>query len=89
MFSAIWEKLKEVLQKVFGSRTIEQTLHVAPILSSEMEHAIETWTAMYEDKAPWLKEPSYNDPVRVVSLGLPSMIASEKIGNIGPYSPSQ
>lgn len=78
MFSAIWEKLKEVLQKVLGSRTIEQTLHVAPILSSEMEHAIETWTAMYENKAPWLKEPSYNDPVRVVSLGLPSMIASEK-----------
>lgn len=61
-----------------GARTIEQTLHVAPVISSQMEHAIELWSDMYKNQSPWLKEPSYGDPVRVASLGLPAMIASEK-----------
>ena len=63
---------------MIGGRTIEQTLHVTPIMSSQMESAIELWTAMYKGEAPWLKEPTQYDPVRVVSLGLPSLIASEK-----------
>lgn len=61
-----------------GGRTIEQTLHVTPIMSSQMEHAIELWSDMYKGQAPWLKESSYEDPVRITSLGLPSLIASEK-----------
>ena len=61
-----------------GARTIEQELHVAPIISSQMESAIQQWSDMYKGHAPWLKEPSYVDPVRVVSLGLPALIASEK-----------
>lgn len=63
---------------MIGGRTIEQTLHVTPIMSSQMESAIELWTAMYKGEAPWLKEPTQYDPVRIVSLGLPSLIASEK-----------
>lgn len=43
-----------------------------------MENAIELWAAMYKNQAPWIKEPTYENPVRVVSLGLPSLIASEK-----------
>lgn len=78
MWSNIVAKLKEVIKRMVGSRTIEQTLHVTPIMSSQMEHAIELWSDMYKEEAPWLKEPSYNDPVRIVSLGLPSLIASEK-----------
>lgn len=61
-----------------GARTIEQTLHVAPVMSSKMEEAIQLWSDMYKGEAPWLKEPTYDDPTRVVSLGLPAMIASEK-----------
>lgn len=61
-----------------GSRTIEQTLHVAPIMSSQMEHAIELWADMYKGQAPWIKEPSFNDPTRIASMGLPALIASEK-----------
>jgi A118 family predicted phage portal protein len=61
-----------------GVRTIEQTLHVAPVISSQMEEAIQNWTDMYKNRAYWIKEPSAADPVRVVSLGLPAMIASEK-----------
>ena len=63
---------------MIGARTIEQSLHVAPVISSEMEKAIELWSDMYKNKAPWLKEPTYSDPSRVVSLGLPALIASEK-----------
>ena len=77
-WSSIISKLKEILKKMVGSRTIEQTLHVTPIMSSQMEHAIEQWSAMYKNQADWLKEPSFGDPVRVVSLGLPALIASEK-----------
>lgn len=77
-WSSIASKLKEILKRMVGARTIEQTLHVAPIMSTQMEHAIELWSDMYKDQAPWLKEPTYENPVRIVSLGLPSLIASEK-----------
>lgn len=61
-----------------GVKSIEQALHVNPAISSEMVEAIQRWTDLYEDKAPWLHEPSYKDPTKVVSLGLPAFIASEK-----------
>ena len=77
-WSAVIQKLKEVIHKMIGAKTIEQTLHVMPTVSSAMEEAIQKWSDMYIGKAPWLKEPSYSDPTRVVSLGLPSLIASEK-----------
>lgn len=77
LWSMIVSKLKEIF-KMIGGRTIEQTLHVTPIMSSQMESAIELWTSMYKGEAPWLKEPTNYDPVRIVSLGLPSLIASEK-----------
>jgi len=78
LWANIVSKLKEIIKKMIGSRTIEQTLHVSPIMSSQMEHAIELWADMYKGQAPWLKEPTYSDPVRIVSLGLPALIASEK-----------
>lgn len=58
--------------------TIEQTLNIAPAISNKMAEAIEEWTNMYEDKAEWLHEPDFNDPTKIVSLGLPAFIASEK-----------
>lgn len=63
---------------MIGRQTIEQTFHMTPAISSKMIEKIELWTDMYEDKAPWLKEPSMADPTMVVSLGLPSFISSEK-----------
>ena len=77
-WSTIAHRLKEILQRMIGSRTIEQTLHVSPVISSQMENAIELWSDMYKGEAPWLHEPSAIDPTRVVSLGLPALIASEK-----------
>ena len=78
LWSSIITKLKEILKKMIGARTIEQTLHITPIISSQMENAIQLWADMYKNKAPWLHEPTFEDPTRVVSLGLASMIASEK-----------
>jgi A118 family predicted phage portal protein len=43
-----------------------------------MEKAIQDWTNLYLNKAPWLHEPDDNDPTLIASLGLPAMIASEK-----------
>ena len=64
---------------MFGmEKTIEQTLHMTPAISSKMVTAIDRWTAMYEDSADWLHEPDASNPIKVVSLGLPSFIASEK-----------
>lgn len=78
VWSVISYKLKEILRNMIGARTIEQTLHIAPVISSQMEHAIQLWDSMYKNESPWLHEPSDVDPTRVVSLGLPSLIASEK-----------
>lgn len=78
-FSTIWHNLREMIRNMIGLRaTIEQTLNIAPAISNKMAEAIEEWTNMYEDKAEWLHEPTFNDPTRVVSLGLPAFIASEK-----------
>ena len=57
---------------------IEETLHVTPAVSDQMSEAIDLWTDMYMDNAPWLHEPDTEDNRRVVSLGLPAFIASEK-----------
>lgn len=74
----LWNSVKESINRMIGKQTIEQTFHMMPAISSKMIEAIEEWTDMYEDKAEWLKEPSIADPVKVVSLGLPAFIASEK-----------
>lgn len=79
MFSSLWNRIKEFFSKMFGyNQKIEQTLHVTPAVSDKMANAIDEWTAMYKDEAEWLREPSPSDPTRVVSLGLPAFIASEK-----------
>lgn len=79
MFSIIFEKIKELVKKLVGtSKSIEQVLHIKPTISNEMINAIELWGDMYQDKAPWLKEGTLQNPERVTSLGLPAFIASEK-----------
>lgn len=60
------------------SKSIESALNIQPTISSEMINAIELWGDMYTENAPWLKEATFSDPVRITSLGLPSFIAREK-----------
>ena len=77
-FSQILAKLKEVFAKMIGTKSIETVLHVAPVMSSQMQTAIQLWEDMYTGKSPWLKQATYEDPSVVVSLGLPQQIANEK-----------
>lgn len=81
MWQTLWNKIKEVIRKMLPAKTIEQTLHVVPIMSNKMASSLQLWDDMYKNQAPWLHMPSQgdtNNPVKVVSLGLPAMIASEK-----------
>lgn len=78
MALGIWQKIKEIVQKMLPKKSIENVLHITPCVSDRMADAIQLWSDMYEGQSPWLKEPTYSDPVRIVSLGLPSLIASEK-----------
>lgn len=78
MWSTLWDKIKEIVSKMIGRQTIEQTFHIKHAISNKMVEEIKVWTDMYEDKAEWLHEPNYGDPTLVASLGLPAFIASEK-----------
>lgn len=78
MFSSIINKIKEVFRKMIGFKTIEDTLNINAVLSTKMVDAIELWDDMYKDNPYWVHEPTFDNPARVVSLGLPSFIASEK-----------
>ena len=77
-FSQIIQKLKEVFSKMVSGKTIEKELNVSPLISNQMANAIQLWEDMYKGRSPWLHEPTFSDPTRIVSLGLPQMIASEK-----------
>lgn len=78
VWSNLVSKLKELMKSMIGSKTIQNELHVSYAISPKMETAIQKWTNMYLGKAEWLHEPDNDSPVRVASLGLPAMIASEK-----------
>ncbi len=78
MFGDIWNRIKELVQKMIPKKSVETVLHITPVISDRMVDAIQLWSDMYEGNSPWLKEPTYDNPVRIVSLGLPALIASEK-----------
>lgn len=66
------EWLKGVFSNMFSSKTLENVLHIQPVISTKMKDAIELWEDMYMNRAPWLSDDN------ITSLGLPAMIASEK-----------
>lgn len=63
---------------MIGKQTIQDVLKINPTISNDMINAINLWTRMYEDKSPWLHEPTEDDPTDIKSLGLAQTIASEK-----------
>lgn len=75
---SLFSKMKEGIKSMVGIKDIEKKLDVAVAMSVQMQNAIATWGAMYQNKAPWLHEPDNDNPARIASLGLPAMIASEK-----------
>ena len=75
---SFWNNFIGRIKSMFGLSEVESVIHVKPAISTDMINAIQQWSAMYEGRAPWLKEPRPGYPERVVSLGLPALIASEK-----------
>ena len=67
----IWNWLKGVFNKMIGREQIENVLKMTPVISDKMRMAIEKWEKMYREESEWLNE-------NIHSLGLPSLIASEK-----------
>lgn len=78
MFGALWSKIKEIIRKMLPKKSVEEVLQVTPCVSDRMADAIQLWSDMYEGLSPWCREPTFEDPTRIVSLGLPALIASEK-----------
>jgi A118 family predicted phage portal protein len=78
LWNQIIDKIKGILSKMIGKQTVQDVLQVKPTISNEMICAINLWTSMYENRAPWLKTATEEDPSVVRSLGLPQLIASEK-----------
>ena len=74
----LWQKIKELVRKMLPKKTVEDVLHITPCVSDRMAEAIQLWSDMYEGNSPWIKEPTMDNPTRIVSLGLPALIASEK-----------
>jgi len=78
---SIWNtliaKLREIISMISG-KDIAKELNISYAISPQMETAIHLWSDMYMDKASWLHEPTDDDPRKVASLGLATMIASEK-----------
>ena len=77
---SLWDKLIGGIRRMLGRDVIEKVLSVKPAMSADMINQIQLWSEMYEGRAPWLKEPNVAEGQfdRVVSLGLPALIASEK-----------
>ena len=74
----IFQKIAGGIKKMLGLEEITKAVKKRPAVSEDMYNKIQLWSMMYEGRAPWLKNPTPGDPNRVVSLGLPALIASEK-----------
>lgn len=70
MFTRILQWIREVFQKMIGQLSVKQVMKVDIAISSAMAEALQLWSSMYENSAPWLN----ND---IKSLNLPAAIAGE------------
>ena len=77
IWNTIVSKLREMLGMVSG-QDIAKELNVTTAISPQMENAIHLWSEMYTDNSPWLHEPDENNPTKIASMGIATLIASEK-----------
>lgn len=70
MFRKLFNAIRQVVRKIFPKKNIEEAMKIDLPVSDEMTEAIELWSQMYKDKAPWLDD-------NTKSLNLASAIASE------------
>jgi A118 family predicted phage portal protein len=85
MFLRILEWIREVFQKMIGQGSVQTALGVDIAISPWMARALQLWSLMYINRAPWLVEENYygahdNDIYGledIHNLNLPTAIASE------------
>lgn len=70
MFRKLFNAIRQVVRKIFSKKNIEEAMKIDLPVSDEMTEAIELWSQMYKDKAPWLDD-------NTKSLNLASAIAGE------------
>lgn len=70
MFEKFKGFIQKVVSKMFNKGNIQEALKVDIAVSNEMTNAIDLWSMIYENKAPWLNK-------NVKSLNLGATIASE------------
>lgn len=71
MFESILSALKGWWNKMLGREEVKRLTGSDPAVSDVMMQALTRWAAMYENRAPWLKDGE------IFSLGLPVAIAGE------------
>lgn len=70
--------VREVINKMIGKQTVKQALNVDLAISTDMAEALELWTRMYENDAPWLNSSLYSSGLEdVYSMNLAAAIAGE------------
>lgn len=70
MFRKLLGYIRQVINKLFPKKGIQDAMNIDISISDEMSTAIDIWGQMYEDKSPWLDD-------NTKSLNLSSAIASE------------
>lgn len=70
MFTRLAGWIREVWRKVIGKQSLQAALGVEIAISDSMAKALELWSRLYANKAPWASDT-------VKPLGLPPAIASE------------
>jgi A118 family predicted phage portal protein len=70
MFQKILQWIREVFSKMINHSSVKSALHVDIAISQPMAEALQLWSSMYENKAPWIGKD-------IRSLNLPSAIAGE------------
>lgn len=70
MFAKILQWIKEMLSKMINTSSVKDALKVDVAISPLMTNALQVWSAMYINQAPWLGKD-------VKSLNLPAAIAGE------------
>jgi A118 family predicted phage portal protein len=71
IFDSIKTKILQAVRNMVGYKDIEQVYNLRDPISDEMRTAIDLWSQMYQDKAPWLAD------VNVTSLNIPAFVCSE------------
>lgn len=70
MFKKFVNWIRQVIDRMVKTSTIENKINIKPTMSDDMSQAIERWFTMYSSKSYWLQNNNQ-------SLGLPQAIAEE------------